>query len=454
MNTKNPVMNRILLFFIVFSLAIYTESFAQAEKGVRFIKAENWQEILSIAKANKKNILVDVYTTWCGPCKMMDQNTYPDSALGALINKDFIAVKVQMDTTKNDNPYVKSWYGDAEKIKEAAKIEAFPTLLFYNQDGQWIFKSIGYKSAKALSRIATYAGSQEAAGNFKNDLLAYQNDHKDYKKLPDLIISVREIVGDQYLALDMSKDYKKNYLDHLPDSEYLNVEHIKFIANNGGEQLISIKDRLFNACYSQPRYVDSCLYKGSADQIINSVITKDVVLARLYKNEKAITTNPDWKKITLAVGKYKKINLDRFMLKAKLDFYYKIKNWEIYTILRSREIEKYPPVAFKQDPFDDLNTQAWYVFLGCNERKPLERALKWSELSIELEMKNLNPAYYDTRANILYKLGRTEEAIKFQKIAIEKNDELAKKTGKNWFPEYVVNLNKMLKGQPTWDTKQ
>jgi thioredoxin-related protein len=451
-NTNYTVMYQ-LPILIVLLFTFSTQSIAQTEKGVHFIQPENWQEVLSIAKTQHKNIFVDVYTTWCGPCKMMDNNVYPDSALGALVNQDFIAIKVQMDCTKNDNPYVKSWYADAEQIKQSAKVESFPTLLFYNPEGQLIFKSIGYKSAKALAKIAAYAGSSDIAENFRNDVLAYQNGHRDYVMLPDLITSVREIIGDQQLALDMAKDYKMNYLDRLSDADYLSPQHIKFIADNGNIQLINTKDRLFELCYNHPDVFDSILAKGFAEKYVNATITKDEVHAKLFKDDRAITLNPDWKKISLGVKKFKKIDADRFILNAKIDFYYKIKNWETYSVLRSAQIEKYPPVAGKQDYFDNLNSQAWYVFLGCKERKPLEHALKWSELSIELDMPNPQPGLYDTRANILYKLGRTEEAIKYQRIAIAKNEELIKKIGGNWDADLVENLNKMLKGQPTWPTR-
>jgi thioredoxin-related protein len=451
-NTNYTVMYQ-LPILIVLLFTFSTQSIAQTEKGIHFIKPKNWQEVLSIAKAQHKNILVDAYTTWCGPCKMMDKNTFPDSVLGTVVNKDFIAIKIQMDSAMNDDSVVESWYEDARKIMQAAKVNAFPTVLFYNEDGKLVFKSIGFKDAGALVKIASYAAKPEAAGNLQNDLLTYQNDQIIYDKLPDLIASVREIIGDQQLTLAMAKDYKKNYLDHLSDVEYLTAQHIKFIADNGNVQLISTKDRLFELCYNRPDVFDSILSKGFAEKYVNATITKDEVLAKLFKDDKAITPNPDWKKIRSAVKKYKKIDADRFILNAKIDFYYKIKNWEIYSILRSEQIKKYPPIAGKQDYFDNLNSQAWYVFLGCKERKPLERALKWSELSIELDMPNPQAGLYDTRANILYKLGRTEEAIKYQRIAVEKNEELTKQIGRNWGADLTITLEKMLKGLPTWPTK-
>ncbi len=49
-----------------------------------------------------------------------------------------------------------------------------------------------------------------------------------------------------------------------------------------------------------------------------------------------------------------------------------------------------------------LNGAAWDVFLGCNNKKYLKKALDWSELTIKLENnKDVVHQYYDTKANLL-----------------------------------------------------
>jgi len=39
----------------------------------------NWMtmdEALTAQKSNPKKIIVDFYTSWCGPCKLLDKNTF------------------------------------------------------------------------------------------------------------------------------------------------------------------------------------------------------------------------------------------------------------------------------------------------------------------------------------------------------------------------------------------
>ena len=81
-------------------LAATTFAFAQ-EKGMHFEHNTTWQKILAKAKAEKKYIFVDCFTTWCGPCKQMSANIFPLKEVGDFYNKNFINVKIQLDTLRD-----------------------------------------------------------------------------------------------------------------------------------------------------------------------------------------------------------------------------------------------------------------------------------------------------------------------------------------------------------------
>ena len=56
----------------------------------------NWisfEEAFKLQQTNPKNIIVDVYTNWCGPCKLLDRNTFQNKQVADFINKNFYAVK-------------------------------------------------------------------------------------------------------------------------------------------------------------------------------------------------------------------------------------------------------------------------------------------------------------------------------------------------------------------------
>ena len=58
----------IVLFFLI---SISCCTMAQ-QKGVQFVHGLKWTEVKAKAKAENKYIFVDCFTTWCGPCKMIE----------------------------------------------------------------------------------------------------------------------------------------------------------------------------------------------------------------------------------------------------------------------------------------------------------------------------------------------------------------------------------------------
>src|SRR5450631_1885741 len=122
------------ILFIVFFLLIYFPTFLRAQEdkhtGVIFEHSFNWKKILEQAKSENKYIFVDCFTTWCGPCKLMDKEVYTKEIVGNYFNQNFIAVKLQMDKTNTDNQQVIDWYTDAEMFQKKYGIPVYPTYLF------------------------------------------------------------------------------------------------------------------------------------------------------------------------------------------------------------------------------------------------------------------------------------------------------------------------------------
>ncbi|MDX1902616.1 MAG: thioredoxin family protein, partial [Thermonemataceae bacterium] len=83
-------MKKIILFSLMSLFCV--EVFAQ----VRFFEG-TWEEALAKAKQENKVLMVDFYTTWCGPCKLMTKTTFADTNLGDFVNQNFIAYKIDCE---------------------------------------------------------------------------------------------------------------------------------------------------------------------------------------------------------------------------------------------------------------------------------------------------------------------------------------------------------------------
>jgi len=139
-------MKRLVAFGLI-TLSFVIKGEAQ---GVKFREDLSWEQLKVAAKAEHKDIFLDVMATWCSPCKAMEQSVYPDTALGKFMDGSFISVKVQSDQTKNDSKFVKSWYVTAKMILNRYQVTGLPSMVFLTPEGQLLYKSVGFRSKDEL----------------------------------------------------------------------------------------------------------------------------------------------------------------------------------------------------------------------------------------------------------------------------------------------------------------
>jgi thioredoxin-related protein len=63
-----------------------------------------WEQAIEANKKSPKMIFVDLYTGWCGWCKVMDNKTFTDSLVIDYMNRHFYAVKFDAEQ-RNDVKY-------------------------------------------------------------------------------------------------------------------------------------------------------------------------------------------------------------------------------------------------------------------------------------------------------------------------------------------------------------
>lgn len=110
---------------------------AQDTVGVKF-EDKLLKEILDIAKARHKRVFVDCYTTWCGPCRKMANDVFPQKILGDYMNNAFVSVKIDMEKGEGVD-LVKQW-----------DIHSYPTFLVLDADGREQFRLMGYFEPQAM----------------------------------------------------------------------------------------------------------------------------------------------------------------------------------------------------------------------------------------------------------------------------------------------------------------
>lgn len=143
-----------MLLLPVFFLAIYFKAVpantpVSASKAVaadKIIFVENdWNAAVKKASAQKKYIFVDCYATWCGPCKMLKLQTFSNKKVADFFNKNFVNVSIDMEK------------GQGPQLAELWKIQAYPTLIIFDENAKPVLGTMGFMKADDLMRFAEQA---------------------------------------------------------------------------------------------------------------------------------------------------------------------------------------------------------------------------------------------------------------------------------------------------------
>lgn len=107
-------MQKVIGFLTGVVILLVTASFMQpAKEKIQWLTMAEMQAAYS---KNPKPILVDVYTSWCGWCKVMDKQTYSNDKVAAYINEKYYAVKFDAES-KDSVEWNGKKYGYNEKYK-------------------------------------------------------------------------------------------------------------------------------------------------------------------------------------------------------------------------------------------------------------------------------------------------------------------------------------------------
>ena len=111
--------------------------------GPRALAGVNWESdyntALEKAKREKKLVMVDVYTDWCGWCKKLDRDTYANKDVEARLTNDFITLKINPEKSLKN-----------AKLAKQFGTRGYPHIVFLDAEGKKVSEIGGYQPAAAF----------------------------------------------------------------------------------------------------------------------------------------------------------------------------------------------------------------------------------------------------------------------------------------------------------------
>ncbi|MFN4256424.1 MAG: thioredoxin family protein [Saprospiraceae bacterium] len=238
-------MKKILLL-LAFVAAIATRISAQ---GIEFFHGQ-WPEALAKAKAENKLIFVDAFAVWCGPCKRMAAQTFPDPKAGEFFNANFINMKIDMEKPENS------------EFASKYPVASYPTLFFINGDGKMVLKDVGAKTVEQLLEF----GKRGLGTTDKSPEMAarYEAGERDPKFLFDYVKSLNQFgrpslkITNEYLQTqkDLTTEFNLRFIHEgavEADSRVFDLllKNRERVAALVGEE--AVKNRIETACKNTAR---------------------------------------------------------------------------------------------------------------------------------------------------------------------------------------------------------
>ena len=130
------------------------------------VKWMSFEQAVEKSKTEKRKIFIDVYTDWCGWCKVMDKNTFSEAQVAKILNEKFYPVKLDAEQTADiqfqGNTFKFVPYGNKGTHQLAMALlnnqMSYPTVVFLDEDFRMIQPLAGYQKVEEFHKIITFIG--------------------------------------------------------------------------------------------------------------------------------------------------------------------------------------------------------------------------------------------------------------------------------------------------------
>lgn len=448
---------------LLFLILMITPALMLSAQGVQF-QDGTWADVVKSATAANKMIYLDVYTTWCGPCKMLDKMIFPDSAVGAAYNDKFINYKVDAEK------------GEGIALAKKFKVTGYPTGLFLSPDGEkLIYKTMGFTDKEAIIHRAEVAVEERKDPmTWERYMAEFKKGNRDKPFLEKFLEKADRLQKNNDSILDA---YVNQYVKGTPDSNtlqflykntqtldnqsyeivYQNAEALHkadsyFVLNKWLNRLAystlekatnnkdeAVLNRLIKAI-DRYNFIDNFVYgkyfyqstyferTGQAEKLSAAYVAEADFLMRIPEDKmQALDKNLLEEAKAGIIAQLKAMNVPESSWDASVKA----------TIAQHPQLNRqaHESMAIR------LNAAAWNMVENkVTDKEKLAQAMKWSEKSMTLLDGSPDwSTVTDTYANLLYISGEKDKAIQTEKEALAKAEDSAK-------AEFQATLDKMEKG--------
>lgn len=338
-------------------------------QGISFFEG-NWKDALEVAKKQNKLVFVDAYAEWCGPCKMMARNVFPQPAVGEYFNKHFVSMKIDMEK------------GQGLEFRQKYPVSAFPTFFFLDPGGIVVLNTKGARDQNAFIQLA-----QSAVSKYNPDaqfVKLYESGNREYETIVGYVRSLNR-QGKSSLAVSNA---------YLNTQKNLSTpENLKFIL----EATTEADSRIFDLCLKYRQEIGALTSAEEVNNKLQTAADKTMNKAIEYKSAELLA------EVQNKMSQAFPLQADEFKQKSNLTFSLNTRNVKAFIDAANNHLKG----ENKKDAFKHHLIAQNVLDYFKDDQEALDYGAKVAEKACNFGGQS---TYYYTYARILYQQNKKSEA--------------------------------------------
>ncbi len=139
LSIPKPLFLKNLLVLLL--MLCFTQLTVVANQPISF-HGGSFSDAQTRAAQQNKGVFVEIYASWCGPCKVLEKNVFTDGDVGEFFNKSFVSVKIDIDSPEGKN------------FQSRYNVSGLPDLLFFDAQGNVLYRQNGLQDKHTLLGMA------------------------------------------------------------------------------------------------------------------------------------------------------------------------------------------------------------------------------------------------------------------------------------------------------------
>jgi thioredoxin-related protein len=336
------------LFFLSF---IVLSQIGFAQKQTLFLD-KNYDDILKIAKTEKKPIALMFYANWCEHCKKMKNDVFTDTDVISYFNTNFICMAI--DSESNEGTVLKN------RLQSKFRVKFYPTFAFLDSNENLLNSVAGELKKEDFIKEGQLSLTPESQFNtIKNNF---------YQDVTNADNCLKYVVFARKAGLDATS-IAQTYLKTKPESDWITETNWRIIANG-----------INNIQAKEVQFINS--HKVEFGKVSSPTRVEKKLAFLAMDNLKPLadlTDTVNYYKIRPIASSFQLRKVDSLVFKYDLLITENSKNWKKFQQTCEESVEKF---AWKDS--NTLIEIGTFYLNFIDDKKGISNAIKWSNQSLSL----------------------------------------------------------------------